>query len=76
VEVGEVYDGKVVKIMNFGAFIEVPNGTQGLCHISEVDHKRIDRVEDYLSEGDHVKVKCIGTENGKVNFSIKALKEK
>jgi len=76
VEVGEIYDGKVVKIMNFGAFIEVPNGTQGLCHISEVDHKRIDRVEDYLSEGDHVKVKCIGTENGKVNFSIKALKEK
>jgi len=75
IEVGEIYDGIVVKIMPFGAFIEVGNGSQGLCHISEVEKQRIDKVEDYLSEGDHVKVKCIGTDHGKVNFSIKALKD-
>lgn len=57
VEVGESYRGKVTKIMNFGAFIEVLPGKEGLVHISKISNKRIDNVEDYLSVGDEIDVK-------------------
>lgn len=57
VEAGEVYEGKVVRIMNFGAFIEVLPGKEGLLHISKMSNKRIDKVEDVMNIGDTVKVK-------------------
>ena len=52
VEVGETYLGKVTKIMNFGAFVEILNGKEGLIHISKISHERINKVEDVLKEGD------------------------
>jgi polyribonucleotide nucleotidyltransferase len=72
-EVGEVYDGVVTKIMDFGAFVEILPGKEGLLHISQIDHKRVNKVTDYLKEGDKVKVKLIKIENGKFSLSRKDL---
>lgn len=69
VEVGEEYEGKVVRIMNFGAFIEVLPGKDGLLHISKVAKRRIDKVEDVLNVGDTVKVKVTEIDNqGRINL--------
>ncbi len=77
VEVGEVYDGKVVRIMDFGAFVEILPGQDGLVHISELGHGRVDKVNDVLKIGDKVKVKVINIDNkGRINLSIKALIKK
>ena len=74
VEKGEVYDGKVVKIMNFGAFAEVAPGKQGLIHISEISKERVEDVESVLSVGEEVKVKVIKIDRqGRIDLSIKAL---
>lgn len=74
VEVGEVYDGKVTKLMKFGAFVDVLNGKEGLLHISQIDYKRIDKVEDVFKVGDEVRVKVIGIdEDGKIDLSRKVL---
>lgn len=75
IEVGDVYeDAEVVKITNFGAFVAVAPGKEGLVHISEISDKRVNRVEDYLQEGQKVKVKCIKIdEKGRVNFTMKDL---
>ncbi len=76
-EAGKNYNGKVVKITDFGAFVEFMPGTQGLLHISQVDIKRIDKVTDVLKEGDAIRVKLLSIENGKFSLSRKALlKEK
>ena len=73
-EVGEVYSGKVTKIMPFGAFVEILPGKEGLVHISKLDHKRVEKVEDVLREGDEVLVKIIEiTDQGKINLSRKDL---
>ncbi len=74
-EVGEVYEGTVKNIVPFGAFIEILPGKEGLLHISEIDWKRIEKVESVLHEGDKVKVKLIGVDerNGKMKLSRKAL---
>ena len=73
-EIGEVYRGKVTKIMNFGAFVEILPGKEGLVHISKLDHKRVEKVEDVLHEGDEVMVKVIEiTDQGKINLSRKDL---
>ena len=73
-EVGEVYMGKVTKIMAFGAFVEILPGKEGLVHISKLDHKRVEKVEDVLHEGDEVMVKVIEiTHEGKINLSRKDL---
>ena len=73
-EVGEVYSGKVTKIMPFGAFVEILPGKEGLVHISKLDHKRVEKVEDVLKEGDEVLVKVIEiTDQGKINLSRKDL---
>jgi polyribonucleotide nucleotidyltransferase len=74
-EVGEVYDGKVKSIMAYGAFVEILPGKDGLLHISEIDHKRLERVDEVLKEGDEVKVKLleIDPKNGKLRLSRKAL---
>jgi len=74
VEVGEVFEAaEVVKIMNFGAFVKLTPNTDGLLHVSEIDHIRVPRVSDRLKEGDKVKVKVIKIERGKVKVSMKAL---
>lgn len=77
-EVGTVYHGKVKSIVAFGAFVEILPNKEGLCHISEIDHKRVEKVEDYLKEGQMVDVKLIGVDekNGKLKLSMKALMPK
>ncbi|MGD9496531.1 MAG: polyribonucleotide nucleotidyltransferase [Armatimonadota bacterium] len=76
VEVGEVFTGKVVTITDFGAFIEILPGRDGLLHISDIEHTRTNRVEDVLKLGDEVTVKVIEVEpTGKVRLSRKALIE-
>lgn len=74
VEVGEIYLGKVTRIVSFGAFVEVLNGKEGLLHISNIANERIDKVEDVLSVGDEVLVKVTEIDNqGRINVSRKAL---
>jgi polyribonucleotide nucleotidyltransferase len=69
-EVGRIYFGTVKKVLEFGAFVEILPGTDGLVHISELADHRVEKVEDILSEGDEVYVKCIGVErNGKIRLS-------
>jgi polyribonucleotide nucleotidyltransferase len=77
-EIGEVYDGKVKSITNFGAFVEFMPGKEALLHISEIDWKRLEKVEDALKEGDSVKVKLIGLDKktGKLKLSRKVLMER
>ena len=72
-EVGEVFDGTVTKVVDFGAFVEILWGREGLLHISNIDHKRIPKVDDVLKEGDKVKVKVMNLEKGKIGLSRKAL---
>jgi len=73
-EVGKVYLGKVVKITDFGAFVEILPGTDGLLHISQIAHERIRRVEDVLKEGEEVMVKVIGVDkSGKIRLSRREL---
>ncbi len=72
-EIGKIYYGKVRKIMDFGAFVEIFPGTDGLVHISQLDEKRVENVSDFLKEGDEVKVKVIDIDKaGKIKLSIKA----
>ena len=71
-EVGAVYMGKVVRIMDFGAFIEFAPGKEGLCHISQIDNKRINKVSDVLSVGQEVKVRITEIDSkGRINLSMK-----
>ena len=74
-EVGQVYHGKVVSILEFGAFVEILPGKEGLLHISELDYKKVDKVEDILNVGDEVDVKLleIDSKTGKMRLSRKAL---
>jgi len=73
VEVGKLYMGKVVKIMDFGAFVEIIPGTDGLVHISQMDNKRVNKVTDILQEGDEVLVKVLEVNSdGKIRLSRKA----
>ena len=72
-EVGEVYDGVVTKIADFGAFVEILPGKEGLVHISEIDVKRVNKVSDYLKVGDKLQVKLLKIENGKFSLSRKKL---
>ena len=73
-EVGKVYLGKVIKIMDFGAFVEILPGTDGLLHISQIAEQRVKRVEDVLSEGEEILVKVIEIDkSGKIRLSRKEL---
>ncbi len=73
-EVGEVYKAKVVKIMNFGAFVEILPGKEGLIHISNLAHERVNKVEDVVSVGQEIDVKVMEIDQqGKINLSHKAL---
>ncbi|MBK7003223.1 MAG: polyribonucleotide nucleotidyltransferase [Rhodoferax sp.] len=74
VEIGKVYEGPVVKILDFGALINLLPGKDGLLHISQIAHERVEKVADYLSEGQIVKVKVMETdEKGRIKLSMKAL---
>ena len=74
VEVGKTYVGKVTRIMNFGAFVEVLPGKEGLVHISQLAKERVEKVEDVVSVGDEIMVKCVEIDSqGRVNLSRKAL---
>lgn len=72
-EVGEVYEGVITKILDFGAFVEILPGKEGLLHISQIDNKRVNKVSDYFKEGDKVSVKLLKIENGKYSLSRKEL---
>ena len=73
-EVGQTYTGKVTRIMNFGAFVEILPGKEGLLHISHIAHERVSKVEDVLNIGDEVEVKVTEIdEKGRVNLSTKVL---
>ncbi len=73
VEVGEVYTGKVTRLMKFGAFIEVLPGKEGLCHISQLADHRVEKVEDVVQVGDQLQVKVVEIDDkGRVNLSHKA----
>jgi len=76
-EVGAIYKGTVKTIKDFGAFVEILPGTDGLVHISELDHSRVAKVTDILKEGDEVEVKVLDVDNrGRIRLSRKALIEK
>lgn len=75
-EVGVIYNGKVVKIMDFGAFVNFLGSRDGLVHISELAPQRVEKVTDIVKEGDIVKVKCLGMDNrGKVKLSMKRVNQ-
>ena len=74
--VGEVVEGKVKSITNFGAFISLPDNKTGMVHISEVANAYVSDIRQHLTEGQDVKVMVIGMENGKINLSIKRLEPK
>ncbi len=74
VEVGQIYEGPVVKVLDFGAVVSLIPGKDGLVHISQIAHERVSAVSDYLKEGDVVKVKVVELDDkGKVRLSMKAL---
>ena len=74
-EVGEIYNGKVVKVVDFGAFVNFLGPRDGLVHISELAPERVNTVTDVVNEGDVVKVKCIGMDRGKVKLSMKRVNQ-
>ncbi|MDJ0656876.1 MAG: polyribonucleotide nucleotidyltransferase [Xanthomonadales bacterium] len=76
IEPGQVYDGKVARIMDFGAFVTIAPGKDGLVHVSQISHERVEKVSDKLSEGDQVKVKVLEVDKqGRIRLSMKALVE-
>ena len=72
-ELDKIYEGKVVKIVDFGAFVNILPGKDGLLHVSEISNERVENVSDVLSEGDIIKVKLIGFDRGKMKLSKKVL---
>ena len=77
IEVGKVYEGTVLKLLDFGAIVQVFPGKDGLLHISQIAHERVNQVSDYLKEGQKVSVKAIETDDrGRVKLSMKALIER
>ncbi len=71
-EVGAIYKGKVTRLMQFGAFVEIAPGKEGLCHISKLDNKRVEKVEDVVKPGDEVVVKVVEIDSqGRINLSRK-----
>ena len=76
IEVGRIYEGKVVRIMDFGAFVNILPGKDGLVHISQMSHERVEKVTDMVTEGDVIKVKVLEVDRqGRIRLSIKALTE-
>ena len=75
-EINKVYMGKVAKIVEFGAFVTIMPNQDGLLHVSEIAHERVEKVEDYLKEGEEVEVKVLGIDRGRIKLSRKVLIEK
>jgi polyribonucleotide nucleotidyltransferase len=76
-EIGKVYEGPVTKILDFGALVNILPGKDGLLHISQIAHQRVEKVEDFLKEGQVVQVKVLETdEKGRIKLSMKALLER
>ena len=74
VEAGTIYEGKVVRLMDFGAFVNILPGKDGLVHISQISEQRVANVSDKLSEGDMVKVKVLEVDKqGRIRLSMKAV---
>jgi polyribonucleotide nucleotidyltransferase len=74
VEVGKIYQGTVVKLLDFGAIINIMPGRDGLLHVSQIANERVNNVGDYVKEGQVVRVKVLETdEKGRIRLSIKAL---
>ena len=76
IEVGDIVDGKITGTTNFGAFVALPEGQNGLIHISEVSNDYVEKVEDYVEKGQEVKVKVLTVKEGKIGLSLKALEPK
>ena len=74
-ELDKIYEGKVVKIVDFGAFVNILPGKDGLLHVSEISAERVENVTDVLTEGDIIKVKLIGFDRGKMKLSKKAIED-
>jgi polyribonucleotide nucleotidyltransferase len=75
VKLGGIYTGKVVRVADFGAFVEILPGQDGMVHISQLDSQRVERVEDVARMGDELTVMVTGIENGKVRLSRQAVLE-
>jgi polyribonucleotide nucleotidyltransferase len=76
VEPGRIYEGKVVKLMDFGAFVTISPGKDGLVHVSQISNERVEKVSDKLKEGDVVKVKVLEVDKqGRIRLSMKAVEE-
>jgi polyribonucleotide nucleotidyltransferase len=76
VEVGMIYDGRVARLMDFGAFVNILPGKDGLVHISQISEERVENVSDKLSEGDMVRVKVLEVDRqGRIRLSMKAISE-
>ena len=74
VEVGQVYEGRVAKLMDFGAFVTILPGKNGLVHISEISDERVERVSDKLNEGDTIRVKVLEVDRqGRIRLSMRNL---
>ena len=74
IEEGQIFKGKVMRLMNFGAFVELVPGKEGLVHISQLAHERVAKVEDAVAVGDEIQVKVIEIDKqGRINLSHKVL---
>ena len=76
IEIGKIVEGKVSGISKFGAFVDLPDGSTGMVHISEVSQSYVSEINDFLSIGETVKVKVLSSENGKIVLSIKQTQPK
>ncbi|MBV1931656.1 MAG: polyribonucleotide nucleotidyltransferase [Porticoccaceae bacterium] len=75
-EIGRIYDGKVARIVDFGAFVTIMPGTDGLVHISQIAQERVEKVTDYISEGQDIKVKVLDVDaRGRIKLSMKEVSE-
>lgn len=75
VEVGKIYDGKVIKLLDFGALVNFLGKTDGLVHISEIVNERVEKVSDFVKVGDNVKVKVVAVDRGKIRLSMKRVNQ-
>jgi polyribonucleotide nucleotidyltransferase len=76
IEPGRIYEGKVAKLMDFGAFVTIAPGKDGLVHVSQISAERVEKVGDVLKEGDLVKVKVLEVDKqGRIRLSMKAVEE-
>ncbi len=74
VEVGQIYEGRVAKLMDFGAFVTILPGKDGLVHISQISDERVERVSDKLNEGDIIRVKVLEVDRqGRILLSMRSL---